>query len=185
MFSELFYEYFMDVHLACPVIGSSPLQYSWQHNEMTINSSHNHKYCIMEDGTLTIHNISSNDEGMYLCIVQNSVGKVILSIYLRDAVQYIAPRLPLGQPLNKVLIHYLGEMVMIPCMMSGRPPAVIMWTHSDSTQPQISTNPEDRVYSQNGTLFFSSIKHEDQNYYRCTGSNLLGVSIQHLALVVR
>lgn len=83
MFSELFYEYSIDVHLTCPVIGSSPLQYHWTLDEMAINNSH--KYYMMEDGTLTIHNISSDDEGLYLCIVQNSVGEVIVSIYLRDA----------------------------------------------------------------------------------------------------
>ena len=72
---------------------------------------------------------------------------------------------------------------MVPCVMSGEPAAVVMWTHSDRTQ-QISTNPQDRVYCQNGTLFFSSIKYEDGNYYRCMGSNLLGVSVQNLALIV-
>jgi len=111
-----------------------------------INSQLPPRYTIMDDGTLMIANVQSEDVGSYECVARSEAGEVksrrAVVKNLNDVFEYRTqqrPRfvkLPIDQEVSE------GQNLSLSCEATGVPTPVIRWFHND--QP-ISRNHRSEV----------------------------------------
>ena len=117
----------------------------------------NGKFISIHD-TLTIHRVSLNDAGRYVCEADNGLGRLADAEITLDVLY--SPRVTVIQSKNV----QEGEDIVIHCNVTANPPpATIEWLKED-----------DNLFRQNGeTLRLNSVTAQNQGNYVCRAVNIL------------
>ncbi|XP_022097303.1 inactive tyrosine-protein kinase 7-like [Acanthaster planci] len=136
---------------------------------------------IFRNGTLVINNITLMDEGTYICIGRNDVGEADVEAQLVVAKVEDLPVLgsrivPDGEPLSVNCTYPYGTTGGVPAPQLG-------WL--DQLGRPLSSNPQDRVHTEGGTLLvFRRLQARDNGNYTCKASNIAGEKTRQLGVVV-
>lgn len=157
-----------------------------------------------ENGSLKIHNLTSNDEGVYACRAVNAVGSDViyvtlvhnesgLSGKLRSSIRAVkttyrsnvitvefipsAPRI-LNET-STVLFFPRNNHAILDCSASGNPPPRVRWSRRDPHRQYYLPLYGDLRIAQldNGSLGFFPITREDWGVYACEAVNFFGVDV--------
>ncbi|XP_006866509.1 PREDICTED: roundabout homolog 2-like, partial [Chrysochloris asiatica] len=130
------------------------------------------KYDIKDDYTLRIKKALSSDEGTYMCIAENRVGKVEASATLtvRAPPQFVV------RPRDQIVAQ--GRTVTFPCETKGNPQPAVFWQKEGSQNllfPNQPQQPNSRCsVSPTGDLTITNIQRSDAGYYICQALTVAG-----------
>ena len=138
------------------------------------STKHGLRFEVFRNGTFVIRNVQLQDRGQYLCTARNSFGSDRMVITL--AVQTAAPKIQ--PPESREVAVYLGRVVHLHCLSSGKPPAKISWILPNRTLVRdvgSSKDPQSPLsLLPNGTLYIQSANFSSKGDYKCIASNAAG-----------
>lgn len=111
------------VLLSCNAQGVPAPNYHWLKDEVVINGANS--------DFITLRNVTSADEGLYICVAGNHVGNAS-SLSARINVLH-PPNIQARFP--DVVDVLIGDNKTLFCNVSAKPPGQISWYSSDSTRP--------------------------------------------------
>ncbi|XP_060079143.1 hemicentin-1-like [Ylistrum balloti] len=125
--------------------------------------------------SLTINSVSTDDQGYYVCIAINSVG-IGRSSQAYLTITGSIPAVVISQPSYSVVI---GDTIVIDCDYSSTPDATsIYWNKIVNTQTTRITITQTNKYSgatlTNPSLTITGTDSSDQAFYRCVVGNNVG-----------
>ncbi|GAB5576350.1 roundabout homolog 2 isoform X6 [Prionailurus iriomotensis] len=129
-------------------------------------------YDIKDDYTLRIKKAMSTDEGTYMCIAENRVGKVeaSASLTVRAPPQFVV------RPRDQIVAQ--GRTVTFPCETKGNPQPAVFWQKEGSQNllfPNQPQQPNSRCsVSPTGDLTITNIQRSDAGYYICQALTVAG-----------
>ncbi|XP_033097920.1 basement membrane-specific heparan sulfate proteoglycan core protein-like [Anneissia japonica] len=138
--------------------GTSPITYKWEKDGSVL------PYSATTDsyGLLTIHFVSANDTGRYICTCSNQAGT---SRSYSDITVLVPPTVSVV-PFS--LMRAIGSSVEFNChVTAGSPPPRITWRKDNGILP-------DTASVVNNNLILSNLALEDQGTYTCTAENSAG-----------
>jgi len=116
------------------------------------------------NGTLTIHSVTRNDGGTYICKAENILGSATDA-----ALVMIFPPLQFKvRPPLEVTPSVIGLSVRLSCMAESDLRTTITWTKDGNSSLPVESN-----VLQNGTLLTRSIKNSHKGSYTCRATNSL------------
>ncbi|XP_063968758.1 peroxidasin homolog isoform X1 [Lytechinus pictus] len=158
-----------NVYFSCRAMGDPEPEIVWLHDSKEIlpNRGIDHKYNILDDGTLMIQNASGDDEGQYECMARNALGEVKTQpVSLR---YFGAPRAPVYTFVPEDVEFREGTSAVIHCAANGYPLPRISWTKEGAN---VVENQRFRILS-TGSLHISNTRFSDAGDYRCDATNSL------------
>ncbi|XP_022095889.1 roundabout homolog 2-like [Acanthaster planci] len=170
------------VSFECKVTGSPPPTILWQKDGLqkllySGQSYDSGRLTVSEEGELRIYEVTTEDEGFYVCSAVSISGTAEVSAYLTVLVpsSTLAPA-TLGEP--PPVIRYVpsnqtylaGALGLIPCEATGNPQPTLQWS-KNSVPIQTSSRISVR---DSGTLEFRTLHLSDSGLYTCTVSNEWG-----------
>ena len=125
-------------------------------------------------GLLIIRSATLQDDGRYLCFINNTVGQETVEVTLsvtEPVVALVSPRR---------LVVDMGKDATFRCAVRGQPIASINWLHNAKPLPR------DTRYSisSRDTLIISSVGREDRGMYQCVVTSRPGYSVQSAAILL-
>ncbi|KAB1283612.1 Myosin light chain kinase; smooth muscle [Camelus dromedarius] len=173
-----------DFVLQCSVQGIPVPRITWLLNEQPIQYAHS--TCEAGVAELHIQDALPEDDGMYTCLAENTLGQVSCSarVTVREKKsdekrEYLLPAAP-SKPVAPLFLQGLsdlrvmdGSQVTMTVQVSGNPPPEVIWLH-DGNEIQES---EDFHFEQRGTLHSLCIQEvfpEDTGTYTCEAWNSAG-----------
>ncbi|XP_073929014.1 roundabout homolog 2 isoform X16 [Castor canadensis] len=157
------------VEFRCQVQGDPQPTVRWKKDETDLPRG---RYDIKDDYTLRIKKAMSTDEGTYLCIAENRVGKVEASATLtvRAPPQFVV------RPRDQIVAQ--GRTVTFPCETKGNPQPAVFWQKEGSQNllfPNQPQQPNSRCsVSPTGDLTITNIQRSDAGYYICQALTVAG-----------
>ncbi|XP_070108362.1 roundabout homolog 2 isoform X19 [Equus przewalskii] len=157
------------VEFRCQVQGDPQPTVRWKKDDADLPRG---RYDIKDDYTLRIKKAVSTDEGTYLCIAENRVGKVEASATLtvRAPPQFVV------RPRDQIVAQ--GRTVTFPCETKGNPQPAVFWQKEGSQNllfPNQPQQPNSRCsVSPNGDLTITNIQRSDAGYYICQALTVAG-----------
>ncbi|XP_057619616.1 roundabout homolog 2 isoform X5 [Chionomys nivalis] len=157
------------VEFRCQVQGDPQPTVRWKKDDADLPRG---RYDIKDDYTLRIKKAMSTDEGTYMCIAENRVGKVEASATLtvRAPPQFVV------RPRDQIVAQ--GRTVTFPCETKGNPQPAVFWQKEGSqnllfpNQPQQPTSRSS--VSSSGDLTITNIQRSDAGYYICQALTVAG-----------
>ncbi|XP_075811313.1 roundabout homolog 2 isoform X11 [Microtus pennsylvanicus] len=157
------------VEFRCQVQGDPQPTVRWKKDDADLPRG---RYDIKDDYTLRIKKAMSTDEGTYMCIAENRVGKVEASATLtvRAPPQFVV------RPRDQIVAQ--GRTVTFPCETKGNPQPAVFWQKEGSqnllfpNQPQQPTSRSS--VSPSGDLTITNIQRSDAGYYICQALTVAG-----------
>uniref|UniRef100_A0A8C6W0J4 Roundabout guidance receptor 2 n=1 Tax=Nothobranchius furzeri TaxID=105023 RepID=A0A8C6W0J4_NOTFU len=156
------------VEFRCQVQGDPPPALRWKKEDADIPRGRYDR----EDFLLRIKKASVSDQGTFLCVAENRVGKAEASAYLtiREAPQFVV------QPRDQIVAQ--GRTATFPCETKGKPQPTVFWQREGSKDLLFPNQPaqgDDRVsVSVNGELTILSAQRSDAGYYICQALTVAG-----------
>ncbi|XP_064379412.1 roundabout homolog 2 isoform X10 [Dromaius novaehollandiae] len=157
------------VEFRCQVQGDPQPTVRWKKDDADLPRG---RYDIKDDYTLRIKKAMSTDEGTYICIAENRVGKVEASATLtvRAPPQFVV------RPRDQIVAQ--GRTVTFPCETKGNPQPAVFWQKEGSQNllfPNQPLQPNSRYsVSPTGDLTISNIQRSDAGYYICQALTVAG-----------
>nr|XP_056714893.1 roundabout homolog 2 isoform X1 [Euleptes europaea] len=157
------------VEFRCQVQGDPQPTVRWKKDD---NDLPRGRYDIKDDYTLRIKKAMSTDEGTYMCIAENRVGKVEASATLtvRAPPQFVV------RPRDQIVAQ--GRTVTFPCETKGNPQPAVFWQKEGSQNllfPNQPLQPNSRYsVSPTGDLTITNIQRSDAGYYICQALTVAG-----------
>ncbi|XP_067157638.1 immunoglobulin superfamily member 10 [Apteryx mantelli] len=134
-------------------------------------STHDRRFEVFANGTLSIAEVSIQDGGQYLCVAANRHGSAQLLVTL-SVVAY-PPRIAEGR--SRVITAHSGEPVAVTCKAEGRPAPTFSWILANKTYVSGSSTGNKRVSVQpDGTLIIREATVYDRGLYTCVANNPAG-----------
>jgi hypothetical protein len=127
---------------------------------------------IATNGSLTISLAAQEDGGTFRCTATNEVGMATSSV----AVTVHVP--PTISIVTSEVTAVVRETARLECVANGNPPPIVTWTRNNAVLS------DSRITQQSGVLIISSVALSDEGVYTCTASNLVGVAVGNISLVV-
>ncbi|XP_062856256.1 matrix-remodeling-associated protein 5 [Trichomycterus rosablanca] len=164
-----------NVLLRCQASGDPKPAISWTKVStgatIQAGTKHGQRFEVFPNGTFFIKNVQLQDRGQYLCAAQNKFGSDRTVINL--AVQTEPPRIQ-GPKFRDVSV-YLGKVISLDCVASGKPQAQVSWILPNRTFVR-EVMPVDRPVSlfPNGTLRIQSANFSNKGNYKCIANNAAG-----------
>ncbi|XP_050004833.1 roundabout homolog 2 isoform X5 [Alexandromys fortis] len=161
------------VEFRCQVQGDPQPTVRWKKDDADLPRG---RYDIKDDYTLRIKKAMSTDEGTYMCIAENRVGKVEASATLTVRVRPVAPPQFVVRPRDQIVAQ--GRTVTFPCETKGNPQPAVFWQKEGSqnllfpNQPQQPTSRSS--VSPSGDLTITNIQRSDAGYYICQALTVAG-----------
>ncbi|XP_046902304.1 myosin light chain kinase, smooth muscle isoform X1 [Hypomesus transpacificus] len=173
-----------DLQLQCCVEGIPAPHISWLFNDQPIPSSRSS----FDNGLaqLTVHDALQEDEGLYMCVAENSHGRAVCSARVAVRARKQSRRSEPGgahdakQPSAPVFLHALndlkvmdGSQVTMTVEVTGNPAPEVLWLHNGK---EIQES-EDFHFDRNGnqySLFIQEVFPEDNGKYTCEVWNQYG-----------
>lgn len=149
--------------LRCQAVGYPNPVIQWSRNGIRIGQSE--KFTILDDGTLIVHPVDINDDGIYQCEASNINGKVIAEAN----VVINAPPIFTTHP-QSINVE-IGETIRLECVATSTPPPEITWFKNDR-----EVRSEDRtIINEDGSLLeIRNAQESDDALYVCEARNELG-----------
>ncbi|XP_076799198.1 roundabout homolog 2 isoform X12 [Arvicanthis niloticus] len=157
------------VEFRCQVQGDPQPTVRWKKDDADLPRG---RYDIKDDYTLRIKKAMSTDEGTYVCIAENRVGKVESSATLtvRAPPQFVV------RPRDQIVAQ--GRTVTFPCETKGNPQPAVFWQKEGSQNllfPNQPQQPNSRCsVSPTGDLTITNIQRSDAGYYICQALTVAG-----------
>ncbi|XP_023383342.1 myosin light chain kinase, smooth muscle [Pteropus vampyrus] len=184
-----------DFVLQCSVLGTPAPQITWLLNEQPIQYAHS--TCAAGMAELHIQDALPEDDGIYTCLAENTLGQVSCSARVTvhekksdGKSEYFLPTAP-GKPVAPLFLQGLsdlkvmdGSQVTMTVQVSGNPPPEVIWLHN-GTEIQES---EDFHFEQRGTrhsLCIQEVFPEDTGTYTCEAWNSAGAVRTQAVLTVQ
>nr|XP_025728633.1 roundabout homolog 2 [Callorhinus ursinus] len=157
------------VEFRCQVQGDPQPNVRWKKDDADLPRG---RYDIKDDYTLRIKKAVSTDEGTYMCIAENRVGKVeaSASLTVRAPPQFVV------RPRDQIVAQ--GRTVTFPCETKGNPQPAVFWQKEGSQNllfPNQPQQPNSRCsVSPTGDLTITNIQRSDAGYYICQALTVAG-----------
>ncbi|XP_047433127.1 matrix-remodeling-associated protein 5 [Mugil cephalus] len=134
---------------------------------------------VFPNGTITIHSVTDEDSGDYLCVARNKMGDDY--VLLRVNVMTKPAKIEQKQQRSSQEVVYGGDL-KVDCVASGLPVPEISWALPDGTmvnpvkQRDIVSVGRSRRYVvfDNGTLYFKDVGTPEEGDYTCYAENQIG-----------
>ncbi|XP_072094472.1 roundabout homolog 3 isoform X5 [Mobula birostris] len=166
----------VDFH--CEVHGDPVPTTRWRKEEGELPRE---RFEIQPDNSLRLVRVSSEDEGTYTCIAENTVGNVEFSGTLTV---HVPPQITV-RPRDQIVAQ--GRSVTFLCETKGNPPPAVFWQKEGSqillfpSQPQplgrFSVSPK-------GELTITDVQSGDSGYYMCQAISVAGSILSKALLEV-
>ncbi|KAM9671159.1 roundabout homolog 2 isoform 4-T4 [Dama dama] len=161
------------VEFRCQVQGDPQPTVRWKKDDADLPRG---RYDIKDDYTLRIKKAVSTDEGTYMCIAENRVGKVEASATLTVRARPVAPPQFVVRPRDQIVAQ--GRTVTFPCETKGNPQPAVFWQKEGSQNllfPNQPQQPNSRCsVSPTGDLTITNIQRSDAGYYICQALTVAG-----------
>ncbi|KAM8905630.1 matrix-remodeling-associated protein 5 [Spinachia spinachia] len=134
---------------------------------------------VFPNGTITVHSVTDNDSGDYLCVARNKMGDDY--VLLRVNVLTRPAKIEQKQLRSDQEVVYGGDL-KVDCVASGLPYPEISWALPDGSmvnplkqRDSVSGGRSRRyVVFDNGTLYFNHVGMPEEGDYTCYAENQLG-----------
>ncbi|XP_055387445.1 roundabout homolog 2 [Condylostylus longicornis] len=157
------------VTFQCLVGGDPQPQILWRKNDG--NMPVGRASITEEDKSLVIKNVQSEDEGVYICEAQNSVGEISAQAHLTVH----SPPIFTTKPQDKKI--GLNGIATFDCVANGNPPPSVFWTKEGSQVLMFPDNSYGHMHVTNkGTLQIRGAQKEDAGYFVCSALSVAGSS---------
>ncbi|XP_012508317.1 PREDICTED: contactin-3 [Propithecus coquereli] len=121
----------------------------------------------IENGALTISNLSVSDSGMFQCIAENKHGLVYSSAELKVVAS--APDFS-KNPMKKLVQVQVGSLVSLDCKPRASPRALSSWKRGG-----VMVQERERIsFLKDGGLEIANVTKADAGIYTCTAENQFG-----------
>ncbi|XP_053421119.1 roundabout homolog 2 isoform X4 [Nycticebus coucang] len=161
------------VEFRCQVQGDPQPTVRWKKDDADLPRG---RYDIKDDYTLRIKKALSTDEGSYMCIAENRVGKVEATATLTVRARPVAPPQFVVRPRDQIVAQ--GRTVTFPCETKGNPQPAVFWQKEGSQNllfPNQPQQPNSRYsVSPTGDLTITNIQRSDAGYYICQALTVAG-----------
>ena len=117
----------------------------------------------MMNGNLTIHSVTKNDGGTYICKAENILGSATDTAQLM-----IFPPLRFKVSPPQEVTPMIGSSLRLPCVAESDLRTTITWTKDG-----MSSLPVESSVLQNGTLLITNTKIAHKGFYTCRATNAL------------
>ncbi|KAK9887060.1 hypothetical protein WA026_019995 [Henosepilachna vigintioctopunctata] len=158
----------------CKAQGTPPPNVRWEKNGTTSDNFPSHITDM--NGTLHFNGVLAADKGQYNCFASSTQGTINASITI-DVV--VSPKFNII-PKNPTEAME-GQSVVIDCVVEGDPKPTIHWDKNlvmnDFDKPRFSV-------LENGSLFISEVRKDDENKYGCTAGSSAGLNRKEAQLIV-
>ncbi|XP_066891009.1 roundabout homolog 2 isoform X11 [Kogia breviceps] len=157
------------VEFRCQVQGDPQPTVRWKKDDADLPRG---RYDIKDDYTLRIKKAMSTDEGTYMCIAENRVGKVEASATLtvRAPPQFVV------RPRDQIVTQ--GRTVTFPCETKGNPQPAVFWQKEGSQNLLFPNQPQQAnsrcSVSPAGDLTITDTQRSDAGYYICQALTVAG-----------
>lgn len=173
-----------DIKLVCIVSGSPELIVEWFKDEKIIETATDrHVKFHFRDGicTLVIKKSTSDNEGMYKCIVRNDYGTARSSANVVVKRRFIKPHIT--QWLNNLIIT-TGDSAVFEVGITGFEKPTLEWFHG--VTKLVPGGRYEMIEQENDKylLKISDIKDDDYGTYQCVASNNVGKAFSQAILQV-
>lgn len=173
-----------DIKLVCIVTGSPELIIEWFKDDKKIETATDRrlKFHFRDGvGNLVIKKSSSEDQGMYKCIVRNDYGTARSSANVVVQMRYVKPHIT--QWLSNLVITK-GDEALFEVGVTGNEKPKLEWFHGVTKiypggRYQITEKGDDKY-----TLKISEVRDEDFGTYQCIASNSAGKAFSQAILQV-
>ncbi|XP_036815484.1 immunoglobulin superfamily member 10 [Oncorhynchus mykiss] len=131
------------------------------------------RYSVLDDGTLTVQQVSVFDRGTYSCRSINQDTSSILTVPV--IVIAYPPRITNGPP--PLTYTRPGVAVQLTCYVIATPRATITWEMPDQSQLRVTGQARlygNRYLSPQGSLVIQNPTSRDTGFYRCSARNVIG-----------
>ncbi|XP_041740518.1 matrix-remodeling-associated protein 5-like [Coregonus clupeaformis] len=131
------------------------------------------RYSVLDDGTLTVQQVSVFDRGTYSCRSTNQDTSSILTVPV--IVIAYPPRITNGPP--PLTYTRPGVDVQLTCYVIATPRATITWEMPDQSQLRVTGQARlygNRYLSPQGSLVIQNPTSRDTGFYRCSAWNVIG-----------
>ena len=118
---------------------------------------------VVKNGVLTIHHVTKNDHGTFLCKAENILGWATGTIQL---MVFSPLRFKVRPP--QEITPLIGSILHLPCVAASDLRTTITWERDHK-----SSLPAAAYFLPNGTLLFRNIKQSHQGSYICKATNAL------------
>ncbi|XP_054706808.1 fibroblast growth factor receptor 3-like [Uloborus diversus] len=182
----------IDVTLSCLAGGYPPPSIAWFKNFTAI---HDGNLGSNDAWEMEIHNVSTNDAGLYSCIASNSEGKVQFNFSLSilketnnvDKSDQIPPSTDTHKPpyfmkpdnMIELVAKPAGSTVALKCQADGNPTPTITWKKNG-----LLLQKSGHIRFQKWALKIDQVTIQDQGVYTCLVSNILGTIQYNFTLEV-
>ncbi|XP_010643978.1 roundabout homolog 2 isoform X5 [Fukomys damarensis] len=161
------------VEFRCQVQGDPQPTVRWKKDDADLPRG---RYDIKDDYTLRIKKAISTDEGTYMCVAENRVGKMEASATLTVRARPVAPPQFVVRPRDQIVAQ--GRTVTFPCETKGNPQPAVFWQKEGSQNllfPNQPQQPNSRCsVSPAGDLTITNIQRSDAGYYICQALTVAG-----------
>ncbi|KAL3275369.1 hypothetical protein HHI36_020136 [Cryptolaemus montrouzieri] len=156
----------------CKIDGDPEPSIIWMRNEKEIDMS-NHKYSMMEDGSLMIKNANLEDKGFYECLAKNYDGKVksrpARMVFVDETTKNYGRPTIIQKPASVSSTNGAAYAQLI-CRSVGNPQPIITWSFNGV---QLITSDKYNI-APDGTLTIRPVEFSDHGTYTCLARNSYG-----------
>ncbi|KAI1289773.1 Hemicentin-2 [Halotydeus destructor] len=137
--------------------GTSPIEFSWTKDGITLNHDNVRVKKIEDMSVITIDKLMATDAGNYTCKARNSAGhdETTLQLRVKQTPKWIK------EPEDK--ISAIGKELFLECSASGSPAPAISWFKLDDHSKQ--------EIAQGNQLKIRAVTRQDVGMYECVAAN--------------
>lgn len=152
--------------LSCEVEGTPTPEVSWYRNSVIVGNDPDDRYQRLENGSLKISKLITEDSGIFQCVAENAAGYTSANTWLH--IKSSAPYF-LNPPKNLTVLD--GVDAQFPCEVSGSPKPTTSWA-LNGTIPIHSAGRSQILDS--GAFVLKSVEPRDVGFYSCSRTNSAG-----------
>ncbi|XP_046420338.1 roundabout homolog 2-like [Neodiprion virginianus] len=162
---------------ACHVGGDPPPEILWRRTDgkMPIGRAN-----ILDDKSLRIERVTTEDQGTYICDAENSVGAISANATLTVHSRPVFAHFPKDEAVST------GSDVSFACAARGAPKPSIFWTREGSQELMFPGNVYQGRYTvtEDGSLNIKKAVRKDEGHYVCSAISQAGASTATVFLEV-
>ncbi|XP_068601861.1 roundabout homolog 2 [Brachionichthys hirsutus] len=157
------------VDFLCEVHGDPAPTIRWRREEGELPRG---RFEIRNGNSLRLFGVKEQDEGMYTCTSENSVGKTEASAMLQV---HVPPQIAM-KPRDQIATQ--GMSITFQCSTTGNPPPAIFWQKEGSQMLLFPGQPPSQSgrysVSMSGELTITDVHPEDTGFYICQAISVAG-----------